>query len=929
MQQSLDLAGDDVPTNEISAPDASAPAAVAVMVGESKAQQLHFTQGKWIVTHEGRLKMMHDESRRDKEWMSEFLPDMSSAAEQPVGKLTVCESQTVGIYHVSVVLDGTAPGFQLEAQSMSISHIDEGRRAQSPFDLGDKIVDVNGQAVTTFEEYTKATAVASTYSLGIRPLQAWKHHLWSYSRLANSLGDDMPISCIEFDTAEVVCNEDAGCVEVPLRRVGDVSKGLRWRWRLANGNVVGKLFAQLRRTGEVVFEAGAHKTTIEVDIPIDPTWNSESLCFLYLEGEEIGGSSATQQDGVRVLLGDNRQVSMYSLNVVSFPQGAYGKQPKLHKEIHDHFLCWKFIEHNYTEIPGETVRGVLYCFLPPVLFFCQQVIFELLVNCALADESTSNCQMYGVDWSVLRTMGGKAVKGMLIIVASAQVLFKALEHLIEVRTRMLRLGGKASLMLRANVFSTMLQLADSAMQSFDEGDVQKTLDTEVEAAVTGVWLQAFTMLRTLLSLLVKLIITVRIASTLRLSEALVIAACIPVMIVTVLLVFSKRRHKQLALRMKAFGLEKNWSAFVTMCSACSPLILMYKRGWFFTKQFQQCHARYNAAAYDAGVHHSWTMWTLRYLFVLISAVVIVFGGTAVRDYGLPIGSFLVLLRSVDGFGKDILDCTHLANSMVVGTAAVRKIADVLNAETRRQQRCFREYQLKVDVESETTVELRGVYYMYPGTQNGQSMAVAPIDLTLPSGNLICFPVGSMLGTEAKRDSLPGIHTLFSLIAGRLLPDGGKIRVPSRWRVIYIPVTPIIFDGTLMYNLMFSDRAQNMKAAWEVCRALGLSPGLIGRDDFDVGTNGHRLKFSDRVIISITRALMHEVDLLLISSALDVLGEVRAVKVLRFLRHYSENRGLPHQRVHAEVRHKKTVLYTSKFKMLQDQAKHHVERAVEV
>ena len=43
-------------------------------------------------------------------------------------------------------------------------------------------------------------------------------------------------------------------------------------------------------------------------------------------------------------------------------------------------------------------------------------------------------------------------------------------------------------------------------------------------------------------------------------------------------------------------------------------------------------------------------------------------------------------------------------------------------------------------------------------------------------------------------------------------------LPGFWRVVYIPVTPILFDGSLMYNLayrslFFQGKAQRRLAWW--------------------------------------------------------------------------------------------------------------------
>mmetsp|Transcript_97166 Transcript_97166/g.270426 ORF Transcript_97166/g.270426 Transcript_97166/m.270426 type:complete len:110 (+) Transcript_97166:3-332(+) len=100
----------------------------------------------------------------------------------------------------------------------------------------------------------------------------------------------------------------------------------------------------------------------------------------------------------------------------------------------------------------------------------------------------------------------------------------------------------------------------------------------------------------------------------------------------------------------------------------------------------------------------------------------------------------------------------------------------------------------------------------------------------------------------------------------------------------------------------------------------MSSELIGSADFDVGTDGQRLRYSDRVIVTIARALMHDVDFFLLSSCLDVLGEHHCVKVVRFLRQFSAQRGYQ-THVPPALRHAKTVLYTSKFEATQSQADH--------
>jgi len=105
----------------------------------------------------------------------------------------------------------------------------------------------------------------------------------------------------------------------------------------------------------------------------------------------------------------------------------------------------------------------------------------------------------------------------------------------------------------------------------------------------------------------------------------------------------------------------------------------------------------------------------------------------------------------------------------------------------------------------------------------------------------------------------------------------------------------------------------------------MSEELIGKTSedmarcghYDVGTNGEALRFSDCLLTSVVRSLLYDVDLLLISSALDVLGEKQGTKALQYLRRYVGCHGIPGYKypLPRSLRHRKTVLYTTKLPSL--------------
>jgi len=404
------------------------------------------------------------------------------------------------------------------------------------------------------------------------------------------------------------------------------------------------------------------------------------------------------------------------------------------------------------------------------------------------------------------------------------------------------------------------------------------------------------------------------ASSLPLVHSVVLLLSIPFMLVCMLVALRLRMNGELDSHHSAFVAGDNWNAFVIMCNRCNPLILTYKKGWAFTESFKECHKEFNKKNYAAHAMSSNTMWMVQYVFVFVGAGVVLLGGHAVQKKELQVGSFLVLIKAVEGFGKDLCTLAKILTGFFSGSAAVHKIASVLNAATRRQEKIKMTENTTSEMMDQGQITLEDVSYTYPYTQIGMAKAVPMVNLSIPQGSFTCLPAGVVN---------VGINTLFQLMSRGVLPQTGRVLIPGEWHVVYVPVVPILFDGTLMYNLLLGDQLTTRESLWEICKALGMSPELLEQDDYDVGSMGGCLKFSDRIIVSISRALAHHVDLLMISSALDVLGESRAVKVLRYLRRYSEHRGLPDEEMPHAVRHNKTVIYTTKFRGLQEQATHQI------
>lgn len=402
------------------------------------------------------------------------------------------------------------------------------------------------------------------------------------------------------------------------------------------------------------------------------------------------------------------------------------------------------------------------------------------------------------------------------------------------------------------------------------------------------------------------------------------------MLLLVGVLLSGRGKHQFLLYKESLFADENWSAFVVMCESCCAAILNYQQGWAVGETFSTVHARFNKASAAAGDYSTLTIWLLKASFNLIVSLTTVIGAYSVLDGSLKVGGFVVLVNAVKGFGGTLVSVANILNTMVTGSAAVRKVADILNMDTRRRVRYRRErdglpgYAWSIDAKD---IALKDICYGYPSSQ---VLAVPQMRLDIPSGGLVCFGRGEM---NKSPNGPVGINTLFKLIVRDLFPGSGVMTYPSRWSVICVPVVPLLLDATLMYNIAYARNGVPSEVVWKVCEDLGLSKSLLGNDDFDVGTDGTNLKHSDKAIVALARALIADKDMICLQGGIDVLGQDHGVRVLRYLKEYIKNRGVPMyygtQQAHLkeyepkqiphDLRHPKTVLFPSKVAGLQQEA----------
>jgi len=145
-----------------------------------------------------------------------------------------------------------------------------------------------------------------------------------------------------------------------------------------------------------------------------------------------------------------------------------------------------------------------------------------------------------------------------------------------------------------------------------------------------------------------------------------------------------------------------------------------------------------------------------------------------------------------------------------------------------------------------------------------------------------------------------------------------------------------------YNLKFGAQFKHPDpAVWDVeifnlLQLLEVPEDLIGKNAAEfsqgidakkytlIGLNGDRLSTTNRTLLSIARALLSSVDLLLMSNVLDLLGLEHSKKVFAVLRELCEKRALLVLATEAALmpmylRKKKTVIFSTKLPELEAMA----------
>ena len=381
-----------------------------------------------------------------------------------------------------------------------------------------------------------------------------------------------------------------------------------------------------------------------------------------------------------------------------------------------------------------------------------------------------------------------------------------------------------------------------------------------------------------------------------------------------------------------------------------------------TKKFEEVHKAFNGKAFQAAMYTKRTQIMANTITAVIAAFIMVTVGGAVARGDMGVASFVVFMSTINGFGPTIGSVFGELFNIGKGFASIQKLGNLLNADTRRKQllrgqkrRAGLLGKYKAGLPPDQPFDpdaliMHQVTYLFKAQTES---ALPPLECNMDGCQVVALKGGGSVGKKV----------ILRLIARHFIPSTGFILYPTRWRMRFMDANALFFGGdmnvlamaalqgdaelakakresmgTLEYNLKFGAQFKHPNhAVWDeeifaLLNLLNVSKDLIGGtvDEWCkgpnakkytlIGLNGEKLSLTNRALLTIARALLSSVDLILISNVLDILGPDQAIHVMGILKELTEKRGISvlkteNSSTPLHLKKKKTVIFSTKLAQL--------------
>lgn len=689
------------------------------------------------------------------------------------------------------------------------------------------------------------------------------------------------LDLVAFGTVEHICYEHDGQLNIKLVRRGTGKQEVQVEWKIENVNVVASSFCE--QSGTAVIPAGQFKSEITINLVDNDVWNMEALQLMKLHSPKD------------CVMGELCTTTIVMLNEDIFPSNV-------EDEADQAKMVWGFLEHMRAYFPSEFIKGVLLKVYPSFSWVLKRVVLLIVIN---------KLQEADLDDGTLYVMAALFMGNAIIEYSTAEAF-----HL-------LRLGGKARTLLRTSILNVNLQLELSAQEDFPSGEVMNLMGVGVENVVLFVWIKFFELWQSVLVMMCMLAMMLY-----TLYGDLMYMSVFPLAMIGFDIVIFMIRAPSGARAYQEFLKQENlWKQLTVEATELRTTITTYRWGAKICKEFAEQHKSSTKTNYELSGHNMRTMWIVKLVHSGSIGALLIICAHGVSDGNMKIGEFVVLITTMFTTDVQVNAIFTMMIQIVNGYSAILVVSRLLNAHTRRKALLkgqIRRHKLldtftdnaKEEGEDFDTKNIlfSNVEYSYKDNKGKELYRLGPIDLMLEQGQLIAIQASARGGKQ----------TFLKLLGRVFLPTEGFVWYEENLRVRFLSDRPTIFNVTVLENLQFGNQKKiSEKDIWGVCDLLGIGH-LKKNGDRPVGHHGEKLSASDRVLITLARALLSSVDLLLLANTLDILEMSRRTNVMKVLKEMIQNRGMAYEIAASKdtcisTRKQKTVIFVTNAEDLEKEA----------
>ena len=348
---------------------------------------------------------------------------------------------------------------------------------------------------------------------------------------------------------------------------------------------------------------------------------------------------------------------------------------------------------------------------------------------------------------------------------------------------------------------------------------------------------------------------------------LVVAACAP-FVVLISKVFHTRAHR--AQERIRTGLAR-LNAFVQEQIAGIHLVQLYRAERSSYQSMWALNHAYRSANVEAVVHYAWYYPAIRSVEVLTSILTIMAGGYLYARGAVTLGVIVAFLQYIKRFFEPLADLSDKYNIFVQAGVAAGRIQSLFG---HPRDPAYEGASYTGD--RPPAVRFRGVSFRYG---EHQPWALQNLNLTLPPASR--WAIGGVTGS--------GKTTLMSLLLRFYEPTRGTIELNGQPLNRYSAASlrrqfgfafqePFLFSTTVRRNITLDrggDCERRLEALLEAWRTNPLIRHVRTRMDLPVRERGRNLAQSEKQVIALLRALVHDPKFLVLDeamSALDVTAE---------------------------------------------------------